>query len=123
DDPAAAGRFRTPSLRNVAITAPYMHNGAFAHLATALTFYNQYVVNNAVVGINPETGRAWGERPYPHTIEHDRLGQGQPLDAIRVRHLTAFLRALTDRRYEHLLPPWDTHNAPRTGTEENPRHE
>ncbi|MEQ8231830.1 MAG: cytochrome c peroxidase [Gammaproteobacteria bacterium] len=124
DDADAVGRFRTPTLRNVAVTAPYMHNGVFAHLATALAFYNQYVVRNDQVGINPETGQAWGERPYAHTIERDRLGQGQPLDATRIRHLTAFLRALTDRRYEHLLPAWETHDAPGHGAEEEePRHE
>ena len=34
DDPAARGRFRTPTLRNVAVTGPYMHNGVFADLRT-----------------------------------------------------------------------------------------
>ena len=124
DDADAMGRFRTPTLRNVAITAPYMHNGVFAELATALKFYNQYLVDNAEVRINPETGQAWGARPFPHTIEHALLGRGQPLDDTRVRHLIAFLRALTDRRYERLLPPLDIASAPGHGAEEEePRHE
>jgi cytochrome c peroxidase len=33
--------FRTPSLRNVALTAPYMHNGAFATLEAVITFYDR----------------------------------------------------------------------------------
>ena len=35
------GAFRTPSLRNVAQTAPYMHNGVFKTLADVLDFYSQ----------------------------------------------------------------------------------
>jgi len=123
DATTAMGRFRTPTLRNVAVTAPYMHNGVFAELATALKFYNQYLVDNAEVRINPETGRSWGTRPFPHTIEQALLGRGQPLDDTRVRHLVAFLRALTDRRYERLLPPLDIAIAPGHGAEEEPRHE
>ncbi|MEM7313710.1 MAG: cytochrome c peroxidase, partial [Planctomycetota bacterium] len=35
-----SGRFRTPSLRNVAETAPYMHNGSLATLEAVVDFYN-----------------------------------------------------------------------------------
>jgi cytochrome c peroxidase len=34
------GQFRTPSLRNVAVTAPYMHAGQFATLEAVVAFYN-----------------------------------------------------------------------------------
>lgn len=34
------GRFRTPNLRNIAITAPYMHNGVFSSLTEVVQFYN-----------------------------------------------------------------------------------
>lgn len=36
----AWGEFKTPSLRNVALTAPYMHDGRFATLADVLDFYS-----------------------------------------------------------------------------------
>lgn len=41
--PAAPNKFafKTPTLRNVAITAPYMHNGAFKSLEEVLDFYNE----------------------------------------------------------------------------------
>ncbi|AWH18913.1 cytochrome-c peroxidase [Stenotrophomonas sp. ZAC14D2_NAIMI4_7] len=39
-DPADSGRFRTPSLRGVANTAPYMHNGLIPRLSGVLAFYN-----------------------------------------------------------------------------------
>ena len=35
------GRFKTPSLRDVALTAPYMHNGSLATLAEVVEFYNR----------------------------------------------------------------------------------
>ena len=38
-DPTACGFFKTPTLRNVTITAPYMHNGLFDHLRDAVAFY------------------------------------------------------------------------------------
>lgn len=34
------GKFRVPTLRNVALTAPYMHNGVFATLADVVEFYD-----------------------------------------------------------------------------------
>jgi cytochrome c peroxidase len=35
-DPADIGKFKTPSLRNVALTAPYMHDGSVGTLAEAV---------------------------------------------------------------------------------------
>lgn len=37
---ADRGRFRTPSLRNVAVTAPYMHDGSLPTLAAVVDYYN-----------------------------------------------------------------------------------
>lgn len=39
-------KYKTPSLRNVALTAPYMHNGSFASLHDVLEFYNQGGISN-----------------------------------------------------------------------------
>jgi cytochrome c peroxidase len=40
-NPADAGRFRTPSLRELRYTAPYMHNGVFATLREVVDFFDQ----------------------------------------------------------------------------------
>ena len=37
------GKFKTPSLRNIALTAPYMHDGRFATLEEVLDFYSEGV--------------------------------------------------------------------------------
>lgn len=97
------GKFRVPTLRNVAVTAPYMHNGVFKELATAVFFYNQHLVKNAHNTINPETGKPWGAPEVPATVEHDKLALGQPLDEERIALIVAFLKTLTDKRYEPLL--------------------
>ena len=39
--------YRTPSLRNVAVTAPYMHDGSLPDLASVLDFYNRGAVPHA----------------------------------------------------------------------------
>ena len=39
-NPADIGRFKTPSLRNIPRTGPYMHNGLFPHLEGTLRAYN-----------------------------------------------------------------------------------
>jgi cytochrome c peroxidase len=39
-DPADVGRFKTPTLRNISRTGPYMHNGLFPHLEGVLRAYN-----------------------------------------------------------------------------------
>ncbi len=41
DAHASSGAFKVPSLRNVALTAPYMHDGRFATLRNVLDFYTQ----------------------------------------------------------------------------------
>ncbi len=76
------GQFRTPTLRNVAVTAPYMHAGQLATLAAVVNFYN--VGGGSVPGVvkSPEM------RPLGLTAE-------QKAD------LVAFMESLTDTR----LPP------------------
>ena len=40
-DPADFGKFKTPTLRNIAKTAPYMHDGSLEQLEDVITFYDQ----------------------------------------------------------------------------------
>jgi cytochrome c peroxidase len=103
NDTAQSGRFRVPSLRNVAVTGPYMHNGVFAKLETAILFYNRFLLGDPANLVNPETGRPWSPAEVPGTVDVELLRGGQPLTAERVAYLVAFLETLTDARYEHLL--------------------
>ncbi|SMF94581.1 Cytochrome c peroxidase [Methylomagnum ishizawai] len=45
-NPADRWQYRTPSLRNIALTAPYMHDGSLATLKAVVEFYNQGGVPN-----------------------------------------------------------------------------
>lgn len=50
-DPADRWRYRTPTLRNVALTAPYMHDGSLATLSEVVDFYDRGGVANE--GLDP----------------------------------------------------------------------
>ena len=73
-DPADRWKFRTPTLRNVALTGPYMHDGSIATLEGVVAYYN--------------------EGGTPHELQAPQL---RPLDLSEDEQaaLTAFLRALT----------------------------
>lgn len=102
-DADARGKFKVPTLRNVAVTGPYMHNGVFRDLVTVIEFYDH--VNNADIRTtNPETGEPWRPSEIPETVT-DLLEVGDPLTDLEVQGLVCFLRALTDERYEPLIEP------------------
>ena len=56
------------------------------------------------VPINPETGKTWDAPEVPENIAMTELTSAPALDDKRVDAIVAFLKTLTDRRYEHLLP-------------------
>ena len=78
--PADSGKFKSPSLRNVMATAPYMHNGSFSTLEEVLQFYSD-------------------EIEFPFEVYYGSTGQ--PIDGSfnmtddEIQNLTAFLGTLT----------------------------
>ena len=99
----STGQFKTPTLRNVAVTGPYMHNGVFADLKTVVAFYNSYNSKSEAARINPETGEVWGSPEVADTLSMTELTEGPALDDKRMEALVAFMKTLTDQRYEYLL--------------------
>jgi cytochrome c peroxidase len=89
-DPADRGKFRVPSLRNVAVTAPYMHDGSIATLAEVVAIY-------AAGGRHIEDGELAGDgREHPNKdvlVFELGLTDGEQADVV------AFLEALTDSRF------------------------
>jgi cytochrome c peroxidase len=102
-DATQAGKFKVPTLRNVAVTGPYMHNGVFRELRTVVLFYNQYNSRSPARQINPETGEKWREPEVAENLSLKELQTGPALDDRRIDALVAFMKTLTDKRYEHLL--------------------
>jgi cytochrome c peroxidase len=80
------GQFRAPSLRNVALTAPYFHNGSVATLREVIEFYNKR-------DLEPER---WGATDYPETVNHEDMGNLGLTDQ-EVTDLTALMDAFSDR--------------------------
>jgi cytochrome c peroxidase len=75
------GRFRVPTLRNIALTAPYMHDGRFATLEQVIEHYAAGGKHAELIGVVDS--------------------QIRPLDlnAEEKRDLTEFLRSLTDQTF------------------------
>lgn len=100
DDVKYDGKFKNPSLRNVAVTAPYMHNGVFKDLRTVMEFYDHY--NNPERNINPESGKPWRLPEVPSTVDKEDL-EAKALTERKIDALIAFMKILTDKRFEPLL--------------------
>ncbi len=100
DDPLQDGKFRIPTLRNIARTAPYGHNGAFANLSYFIDFLNTRDTGSEVVGacsrVQPHTRCAWPAPELAATMDH-RVGALHLSDA-EVDDLVAFLQTLDDAR-------------------------
>ncbi len=103
NEPKTAGKFKVPTLRNVAVTGPYMHNGVFKDLRTVILFYNKYNSRSAKRQINPETGEKWRIPEVAENLSMKELETGPALDEKRIDALVAFMKTLTDQRYEHLI--------------------
>ncbi len=102
-DAELKGKFKTPTLRNVAVTAPYMHNGVFKKLRTAILFHNKYNSKQPEQQINPETGQVWDTPEAEGTLSLKELKSRPALADHEIDALVAFLITLTDRRYGPLL--------------------
>lgn len=85
--PDNMGRFRVPSLRNIAITAPYMHDGSIPTLEAVLDFYGAHGRN---VTSGPHRGDGRRNPLKDPRIDKIRLNDQDKMDII------AFLKTLTD---------------------------
>lgn len=89
DGLADIGGFKTPSLRNIALTAPYMHDGSLKALKEVVIHYNNGGVTPANAKVNAFL--SGGIRPLNLT------------DA-QIDDLVAFMEALTSPQYAHPSP-------------------
>jgi cytochrome c peroxidase len=92
-DPDDRWHYRTPTLRNVALTAPYMHDGSLATLRDVLLFYDRGGVPNEVL---------------------DPLIRPLGLSDAEITDLLAFLQSLTGSNVDALVS--DAHAAPIGGS-------
>ncbi len=86
------GKFRAPSLRNVAVTAPYMHDGSIATLEQVLDFYAAGG-RNITEGVHAGDGR---NNPFKsELVTLIELNEQEKADIV------AFLKTLTDDEFLH----------------------
>ena len=86
------GKFRVPSLRNIALTAPYMHDGRFTSLEAVVDHYNAHVALNSP-NIDPLLLNTTND-PAQRSLTLD-------LTADEKAKIVAFLRTLTDTTFTH----------------------
>ena len=79
-DPMDVGAYRAPSLINIELTAPYMHDGRFKTLDEVIDFYSEGLVYS----------------DYVHPLMKNVRQKGVQLDATEKAALKAFLLTLTD---------------------------
>jgi len=82
--PQLIGAFKTPTVRNIALTAPYMHNGVFKTLEEVVDFYNK------------GGGKGLGYEVENQTLPFEEL----KLNKKEEEALVAFMKTLTDKRYQ-----------------------
>ncbi len=80
--------FKTPTVRNIELTFPYMHNGAYKDLNAVMTFYN----NGGGEGVGIHL-------PY-QTLATDKLN----LSKKEIANIIAFMNALTDNQFKQDMP-------------------
>jgi len=114
-NPRDDGRFKTPTLRNVAVRAPYMHDGSIEDLNGVLDHYSaggRTIVGTPLAGIG---------RLNPNK---DVLIHGFDLDQGERRDLIAFLQSLTDKAFltdPTLSDPFAATPAPAASIDPAPR--
>ena len=90
DEGFGLGRFKVPSLRNVARSAPYMHDGRFKTLEEVVEHYNSNVQNNAALDFRLKDGYPNNTGTTQGSVTRLRLGDSDK------KALVAFLKTLTD---------------------------
>ena len=85
--PSNDGKFRAPSLRNVALTSPYMHAGQFKTLAEVVKHYSEGVSPHQNLGLAVESPAG------------DAQTSGLQFTSEESAALVAFLKTLTDTRF------------------------
>jgi len=83
--------FRTPTLRNLRFTFPYMHNGSLKSLKEILEFYEDLSNNKSGNSAVPE-------------ISLDELGTSVTVDVKNMNQIISFLNSLNDEGFDNSVP-------------------
>jgi len=93
------GKFKVPTLRNIDLTAPYMHNGYFMSLRAVVAFYNDRDVRPRCTSSLTEAEalkrRCWPAPEVTANVNREELGRLR-LTEREIDDIVAFMRTLTD---------------------------
>jgi cytochrome c peroxidase len=94
------GKFRAPTLRNIAVTAPYMHDGSIATLSEVI---DHYAAGGRTINSGPYAGVGHDNPNKALNVSGFKLTESEKSDLI------AFLESLTDADFlknRELSDPW-----------------
>jgi cytochrome c peroxidase len=91
------GKFKAPTLRNIALTAPYMHDGRFQSLEEVLNHYNEHVKMSAT--LDPLIIQASNETSTPGAPIQLFLSEQEKKDIIAFLHMLTDSTFITDSRF------------------------
>ncbi|WP_394752376.1 cytochrome-c peroxidase [Crenothrix sp.] len=99
-EPAENGKFKVPTLRNIAKTEPYMHNGYFKTLEAVVDFYSHRDIKPLckkmwVTEADALKQACWPKPEIAQNVNIDELGELN-LNAEEIKDIVAFLKTLTD---------------------------
>lgn len=85
--PADRGRFRVPTLRNIGLTAPYMHDGRFTTLEQVLDHYNEHIRESETLS------------SFLRDVSNETDGKSLFLNSQEKQDIVSFLHMLTDSSF------------------------
>jgi cytochrome c peroxidase len=85
--PTDKGRFKVPTLRNIALTAPYMHDGRFKTLPEVVDHYSEHVLESASLS------------SFLRGESNEIGGKSLKLQPLEKKQIVAFLNMLTDSTF------------------------
>jgi len=106
-------KFRTPSLRNVSLTGPYFHNGAYPTLEKVIRHHADMMIHSLNYDPSVNIPATYYSSVMPTRLERQlhslapELKEGMELSENEIEQLVAFLNALTDPNaldLRHLIP-------------------
>lgn len=81
------GRFRVVTLRNIALTAPYMHDGRFNTLEEVISHYNEHIIKTSTVS------------PFLQNNSNTENGHTLDVTVQEKKDIISFLQMLTDSSF------------------------
>lgn len=111
NDETDRGAFKTPTLREVALTGPYMHDGRFATLEQVVDYYDHRVIANPYLDVEMRrSGLSLEETLNSYETADRSTSAEDPVQKLNLTHqekmdLVAYMKSLAGEGWQTIKPP------------------